>query len=161
MEDNRCVDRDQVVEMLGLEALPEEGGMFCRSHSGPGWTAIYFLVDGNQPTFLHRLPGPELFHFYMGDPVRLLLLEPHGGVEQPVLGTDLAAGQRPQVVAPGGVWQAADCLGEWALLGTTMSPGFEWREFELAEREPLLEEWPEVAEQIRKHTSDSIVPEPG
>ena len=146
------MDRDQVVEILGLEPLPEDGGMFKRSHTAPGSTAIYFLLDGGHPTMLHRLPEPEVFHFYMGAPVQLLFLESHGKAEQPILGTDLASGQRPQVVAPGGVWQAAETLGEWSLVGTTMSPGFDWREFELAEREPLLLEWSEMTEQIIRHT---------
>ena len=115
-------------------------------------TAIYFLLERDRPTMLHRLPGPETFHFYAGAPARLLLLSTGGGFEQPVLGTDLTAGQRPQLLVEGGRWQAAETLGDWSLLGTTMAPGYRQQDFELASRDDLLSGWPHAAELIERHT---------
>jgi predicted cupin superfamily sugar epimerase len=86
----------------------------------------------------HRLPGPEMFHFYAGAPARLVMLLPGGEVEAPVLGAALGAGERPQVLVPGGRWQAAESLGDWSLLGTTMAPGFRSSDFELGSRAELL-----------------------
>jgi uncharacterized protein len=101
---------------------------------------------------LHRLPGPEVFHFYMGDPARIHIYGPEREHAVSVLGTDLGNDQRPQVVVPGGAWQAAETLGEWTLLGTTMSPGFKFEEFELADRAEMVGRWPEATEPITRHT---------
>jgi len=117
-------------------------------------TAIYFLLEADRPTMLHRLPGPEVFHFYLGDPARIHMFEPEGEYADPILGTDLSAGQRPQIVVPGGTWQSAETLGEWTLLGTTMSPGFRFEDFELADRTELTAQWPDGAESITRHTPD-------
>lgn len=118
-------------------------------------TAIYFLLESGRPTMLHRLPGPEVFHFYAGSPARLLVLGDDGGVERPLLGTDLAAGERPQVIVPGHTWQAAETTGEWTLLGTTMSPGFRTGDFELGDRDELVAGWPGAAVAIARHTPDT------
>lgn len=141
-----------IVELLGLEPLPEEGGMFRNTLDDGRSTAIYFLVERGQPTMLHRLPGPEVFHFYAGAPARLLLLGRSGSVRRPALGPDLLAGDRPQIIVPGGMWQAAETTGAWTLLGTTMAPGFREADFELGDRDELVAGWPEAAELISRHT---------
>lgn len=142
----------QVVKTLGLAPLPGEGGMFRNTLDDGSSTAIYFLVERDRPTMLHRLPGSETFHFYMGAPARLVMLLPEGEVERPVLGTDLLADERPQMTVPGSRWQALETLGDWTLVGTTMAPGYHEEDFELAEREELLRGWPGAAELIRRHT---------
>jgi predicted cupin superfamily sugar epimerase len=142
----------QVVKTLGLAPLPGEGGMFRNTIDDGSSTAIYFLVERDRPTMLHRLPGSETFHFYMGSPARLVMLLPEGEVERPVLGTDLLADERPQLTVPGGRWQALETLGDWTLVGTTMAPGYHEEDFELAEREELLRGWPGAAELVRRHT---------
>lgn len=101
---------------------------------------------------LHRLPGPEVFHFYAGAPARLLLLEPSGAIANPVLGPDMPTGDRPQIIVPGGTWQAAETTGEWTLLGTTMAPGFREADFELGDRNELAAAWPEATGPITRHT---------
>lgn len=143
---------DKVIELLGLEPLPGEGGMFRNTLDDGTSTAIYFLVERGSPTMLHRLPGPEMFHFYMGAPARVAMLLPGGEVEMSVLGTDLAAGERPQVLVPGGRWQAVESLGDWSLLGTTMAPGFRDSDFELGSRAELLAGWPDATAAIERHT---------
>ena len=102
---------------------------------------------------LHRLPGPEIFHFYAGAPVRIHILGPDAGdARQPMLGINLQEGERPQILVPGGTWQAAETTGDWSLVGTTMSPAFDWDRFKLARRERLLQGWPEQREVIERHT---------
>lgn len=144
------MDADEVVVTLGLDALPAEGGRFRRTWADAHSSAIYFLLTAPEVSALHRLDGPEVYHFYAGAPVRLLLLHPGGMVTEPVLGPDLAAGQRPQVVVEAGVWQACEPLGPWALLGTTMAPPFEWGAFSLGSAAELTEGWPAAAHRISR-----------
>ncbi len=113
-------------------------------------TAIYYLVTPESFSTLHRVRGDEMFHFYLGDPVEMLVLFPDGGGEVLALGQDVAAGMRPQAIVPGGCWQGSRLLGEgrFALLGATMAPGFDYEDFELAEREPLARAYPDFRERI-------------
>ena len=76
---------------------------------------------------MHRLKGDEVFHFYLGDPVEMLLLKPDGRAEAVLLGQDLSAGMRVQHAVAGGTWQGSRLApgGKYALMGTTMAPGFD------------------------------------
>ena len=159
-----------VIDALSLAPLPGEGGFYRETwRSGEvvpaanlphhpaersAGTAILFLVTGEQFSALHRLAGPEIWFFHDGDPAELTLLHPDGRLEVAVLGRDLAVGQRPQIVVPGGVWQACSVAvgGEWTLTSTTMSPGFDHRDFELGARDVLLTGWPAAADRIRRLT---------
>jgi predicted cupin superfamily sugar epimerase len=89
---------------------------------------------------LHRLASDEVFHFYLGDPVEMLQVWPDGSHRVVLIGTDLAAGERPQVVVPRGIWQGARLRpgGRFALLGTTVAPGFDYADYETASRPALL-----------------------
>jgi len=149
-----------LIRDLGLAPHPE-GGFFRETHRAPltipagalpvGYagprsaaTAIYYLVTRESFSALHRLRGDELFHFYLGDPVEMLQLDPGGAGRIVVLGRDVAAGMHPQVLVPWGTWQGSRVRdgGELALLGTTMSPGFDGRDFELGRRDDLLRTHP-------------------
>lgn len=147
------MDPREIIETLELEPLPGEGGMFRNTLDDGQSTAIYFLLEAGKPTMFHRLPGPEVFHFYAGDPARIVMLGPGREWGESILATDLKLGHRPQVIVPGGIWQAAETLGEWTLLGTTMAPGFRDEDFELASRQDLGHHWPEAAELIERHTA--------
>jgi hypothetical protein len=142
----------EIVQLLGLEPLPHEGGMFVQTLVDERCTAIYYLTEPGQFSALHRLDATEVFHHYAGASAQMLLLHPDGSVSEPVLGTDFAAGERPQVVVPAGVWQGTSTLGEWTLLGTTMAPGFTWEGFELGLVEPLVAGWPTAERRIRELT---------
>jgi uncharacterized protein len=150
-----------------------EGGYFAETYRareilpagaiGPSWpeprslaTAIYYLLSPETFSAIHRLRADEVFHFYLGDPVEMLQLLPGGGGRVVTLGTDLAAGMRPQVVVPAGVWQGARLIpgGNVALLGTTVSPGFDFEDFELGEREALIAGYPEFRERILALTGE-------
>lgn len=162
---------EEVIAQLGLRPLEGEGGYYAETyrssleleaallagrHHGPrsAKTAIYFLVTPDAFSALHRLPGDEVYHFYLGDPLELTLLHPDGRVETIRLGSDLRAGERPQAVAPGGAWQGSALApgGEWALVGTTMSPGFHFDDFELGDRRALLDQYPQAADLIERLT---------
>lgn len=167
----------QIIDLLGLRPLPAEGGMFAQGycsaesippqalperyppHPKPFSTAIYYLLTNDPDSFsaLHRLPTDEIFHFYLGDPVETLLLFPDGSSQVVILGPDLLSGQKPQLIVPRGVWQGSHLRpgGEYALLGSTMAPGFTEDDYEGGERETLIKHYPHEAERIRRLTRDA------
>jgi hypothetical protein len=159
---------DDVKKLLGLAPHPREGGWYVRTYEakelvaaaafGDGryvgarrtGTAIYYLLEPGTFSEMHRLRSDEVFHFYAGDAVEMLQLTANGVGERVVIGSDLARGDRPQVVVGRGVWQGSRLVGggRWALLGCTVSPGFEFEDYEAGERAELREKWPEFAEEI-------------
>jgi predicted cupin superfamily sugar epimerase len=151
------VTAEEVIELLNLQAHPMEGGYFretyrtAEKHGNRSLsTAIYYLLSPKSISAMHRLPGDEVFHFYLGDPVNMLQLWPDGTTKIVTLGTDLRAGQLPQAVVPGGVWQGSLLAdgGNFALLGTTMAPGFDYADYETGKREELMARYPEAAGMI-------------
>ncbi len=162
-----------LIAHLRLQPLPVEGGYFrqtyCSPESLPGaslpprygaprpfGTAIYYLLTSEADSFsaLHRLLTDEVYHFYLGDPVEMLLLHRDGGSQRVLLGPDVLNGQELQFVAPRGSWQGSRLVdgGQFALLGTTMAPGFDAGDFELGRREDLLARYPDRAGLIRALT---------
>ena len=121
----------EVIELLGLRRHPE-GGWFHETWREPAGTAIYYLLQRDERSHWHRVDRTETWHFYAGDPLELSVSPDGATVDTCVLGADLAAGQRPQVVVPAGVWQAARPRGAWSLVGCTVSPAFRFEGFELA-----------------------------
>lgn len=93
-----------------------------------------YLITPESFSALHRLAFDEMFHFYLGDPCRSVMITPNGQVSEAILGQDIGAGIKVQHLVPTGYWQATTLIetGSWALLGTTMSPGFHESGFELA-----------------------------
>ena len=161
------ITAEQIISLLGLKPHPEEGGYYVetyRSHETlPGdvlpnryqesrsfATAIYYLLTPDSFSAMHRLQSDELFHFYLGDPVIMLQLRQDGSGETLTLGTDLLKGMRPQVVVPRGVWQGAGLLpgGRFALLGTTVAPGFEFADYEAGQRDLLINAYPQFRDII-------------
>jgi predicted cupin superfamily sugar epimerase len=164
---------EEVKTLLQLEPLPVEGGFFretyrSRCELSPAClpegfsgsrslaTAIYYLITPESFSALHRVPGEEIFHFYCGDPVRMLQLLPDGTSRTITLGIDLVNGHQPQVIVEGGIWQGCRLIpdGSWALLGTTMSPGFDPGDYETGERARLIAEYPGAAASIRDYTRE-------
>lgn len=127
----------EIIATLGLKAHPE-GGWYAetfRDGAGRGHsTAIYFLLEQDQISAWHRVKdAAEVWHFHAGAPLALSMCEEGGAVIEQVLGIELAAGERPQIVVPAGWWQSARSLGEWTLVGCTVAPGFDFAAFEMAE----------------------------
>ncbi|HVU25548.1 MAG TPA: cupin domain-containing protein [Opitutus sp.] len=154
-----------MIKRLGLVPLPVEGGFFRRTWTGPAQppagrstgTAIYFLVTDTDFSALHRLITDEVWCFHAGDPVEHVQLSPGEPAPRVTrLGGDLAGGQVPQLVVPGGVWQGARlapgaALG-WGLLTCFMAPGWVDGEFALGDRAVLCREFPVAAEWIEALT---------
>lgn len=149
---NARSEGEQIARRLGLRPLPAEGGLFRRTHVDAYSSVIYFMLLAPDFSALHALDGVETYHWYAGAPLQLLLLYPDGQVDQPVLGPDIAAGARPQLVVPAGVWQSSSTRGEWTLAGTTMAPPFDWSALRIGRRAELIAGWPDVAAQIRALT---------
>jgi predicted cupin superfamily sugar epimerase len=156
---------DEIKTLLGLEPHPVEGGFYRRTYTSPGTvalergeraqgTAIYYLLEPGTFSEMHVLDSDEIFHFYLGDPVEMLQLLPDGGSAVLTLGQDLEAGQQVQLVVPAGVWQGTRLIGDgkMALLGCTVTPGFDFADYRNASHAELVEKWPAEAERIRMLT---------
>ena len=118
-------------------------------------TQLYInLITADSFSTLHRLKTDEIFHFYLGDPVLMLKLHPDGSGETITLGNNLAEGHQPQCVVTGGTWQGMKLLdgGRFALMGTTMAPAFDFRDFEKGKRITLIEKYPGYAQLIESLT---------
>jgi uncharacterized protein len=171
----RTPTAEQLILALDLQPLPVEGGMFRETYRSsetiasealpgryrsekPFGSAIFYLLTSEPGccSVLHRLPTDEIYHFYLGDPVELLHLHPDGTGERILLGQDVLNGQQVQHLAPGGTWQGSRLQpgGRFALLGTTMAPGYSPDDFELGERQALLQQYPKHTTLIRLLTRD-------
>jgi predicted cupin superfamily sugar epimerase len=167
---------DQVISCLNLRPLPVEGGLFRQTYiasetipvsalpqrypdSRPFGSAIYYLLTDEPDSFseLHRLPTDEIYHFYLGDPVEMLLLFPEGKGKRILLGQDLLSGQIVQQVVPAGTWQASRVLagGRYALLGTTMAPAFMLSDYTTSNGTALELQYPDYADLIHELTRTS------
>ena len=162
---------EELIAFLGLQPHPREGGHFRETYRsadllpaaalpphyrGPrsAGTAIYYLLTPNTCSALHRLGSDEVFHFYLGSPVRMLQLFPDGRGKEVILGPDLLRGQSVQEVVPRGVWQGSvlEPGGAFALLGCTVAPGFDYADYEQGRRDALVTQYPKYAELIRDLT---------
>ena len=114
-------------------------------------TAIYFLLEKNEFSALHRIASDELWHFYAGDGLVIYELMTDGSLQLHRLGNDVDSGEVFQVVVRAGSWFGAslDNGGEYALVGCTVAPGFDFEDFELAERSNLTERYPQHREIIK------------
>jgi hypothetical protein len=152
----------EIKDLLKLAPHPIEGGHFRRTYTSglevaapqgtrPAGTAIYYLLEAGTFSELHVLKSDEIFHFYLGDPVEMLQLLPDGSSAMVTLGPDLAAGQQVQLLVPAGVWQGLRLIGDGrvALLGCTVTPGFNYSDYRNASCDELAARWP--AEQERIH----------
>jgi hypothetical protein len=153
---------EQLKSLLNLVPLSIEGGYFAETYRSaemisPGFlqgryggprsvgTAIYYLLEPGTFSEIHRVASDEIFHFYLGDPVEMLQLWPDGFGKRVLIGTDIENGMAPQLVVPHGVWQGARLVagGKFALLGCTVSPGFDYADYESGSRNQLCEAYPE------------------
>ncbi len=104
------------------------------------------MITSKANSKLHRLQSDEIYHFYFGDPVQMLLLIPNGESRVVFLGHNYLAGQKSQVVVTKGTWMGSMVIeGEhgYSFMGTTVSPGFEFEDFELADQKELIEQYPQ------------------
>jgi predicted cupin superfamily sugar epimerase len=158
---------EKLKSLLNLVPLSIEGGYFAETYRSPEMispeclpdrysgrrsvgTAIYYLLEPGTFSEIHRVASDEIFHFYLGDPVEMLQLWPDGSGKRVLIGTDIESGMAPQLVVPHGVWQGARLVagGKFALLGCTVSPGFEYADYESGSRDRLCREYPEHRDMI-------------
>ena len=132
-------DAERIIAMLDLRPHPE-GGWYRQTWAAdaepgdrPAGTCIYFLLQRGERSHWHRVDAAEIWHFYGGAPLVLSVsASADGPALDRLLGSDLFNGQSPQSIVPLGWWQAAQSLGDWTLVGCTVSPGFRFEGFELA-----------------------------
>jgi predicted cupin superfamily sugar epimerase len=167
------MDAKSIIEWLDLKPLDLEGGHFRETYRseemvGPGCldsryggprsvcTAIYYLLTPETFSALHRVKSDEIFHFYAGDPVEMVQLHPDGHGERVTLGSAIDRGHVPQCVVKRGVWQGCRLTdsGSFALMGTTVAPGFEYADFELANRQELIRQFPKLEKEIVRLTRE-------
>ena len=155
-----------LIRELRLEAHPE-GGFFRETYRSrvvdargrAAATLIYFLLPQGHVSRLHRIDADEGWHLYSGGPLEIYELDegaPHDAPRVTTLGTDLARGERPQHVVPAGRWFGAACAAgaDYALVGCSVAPGFEFSRFELGERAQLEARFAEHSALVRRLTVD-------
>ena len=161
---------EKLVEALKLSPHPE-GGYFRETYRSneklenaalPGRyeggrnisTAILYLITSDAFSAMHRLKTDEILHFYAGAPAVVFMVYPSGEGEKIMLGSDIAAGEAPQVTAPRGAWFGIRVAGggDYTLLGSTVAPGFDFKDFEMGDREKLTAEYPQHSESIKLFT---------
>jgi predicted cupin superfamily sugar epimerase len=156
------VTADEIKTLLNLQPHPVEGGFYRRTYTSAGLvdlprgsratgTAIYYLLAPGTFSEMHVLDSDEIFHFYLGDPVEMLQLYPDGSSAVLTLGPNLQAGEHVQLVVAAGVWQGTRLIGDGklALLGCTVTPGFDFADYRNASYDELVKRWPAEAERIR------------
>lgn len=160
--------KETIIKRLDLEPLEGEGGFFRRTHcssesinaltlSGkrvqrPKSTSILFLVGGEDFSALHKLEFDEFYHFSDGESCELFLIDNLGNSHKIILGKDFSKGHVLQFMVPAGWLQGLRSLGEWSLVGTTMSPGFDFDDFLLPTQKELLEKYPSLKNDITRFT---------
>jgi len=138
----RDLTADAVIRLLDLKPHPE-GGYFreifrdARQVDGgrAASTSIYFLLARGERSHWHRIDAAEVWHWYAGAALELEISQHQSQIERVMLGSDLAASERPQAVVPAYAWQAAQSVGAWTLCGCTVAPGFDFATFELAPKD--------------------------
>jgi predicted cupin superfamily sugar epimerase len=161
---------DYWIEKLGLQVHPE-GGWFAEFYRSAESiekdclpkrykenhtfsTSIYFLLKSGDASHLHRLKTDEIWHFYAGCPLEMVNIDPDGRLEEIILGDDPDKGHQLQALKPAGRWFGARPLEQnsYSLVGCTVAPGFEFGDFELGNREELLEIYPQYKDIILRLT---------
>ncbi len=150
---NSDAEIERLIATLALRPHPE-GGFFAETYRSARSfgdralsTAIYFLVTAASPSRMHRVASDEMWHFYGGDTLEMLQLDPDGCSRVFAIGSRIEAGERPQILVPAGVWQGVRVVpgGSYALVGATVTPGFDFDDFEMGDRAALRERYPACA----------------
>ncbi len=150
----------EIIQHLDLKPHPE-GGYYRETYRSAGEipesslssnyqgirnysTCIYFLLSSEDFSAFHRIQQEEIWHFYSGSPIRLHTISEKGNYSEYIIGNDLKKGQTPQLVVPGKHWFAAEVIepDTYTLVGCTVAPGFDFKDFELSSRQKMLDLFP-------------------
>lgn len=171
-EENKLYTAEYFVEKLNMTAHPE-GGFFketFRSEENVSidkmkiesevtrqlWTSIYFLLRDGEVSHFHRLKSDEMWYYHAGSPLTIYMISPEGELVIEQLGLSSENGEKPQVLVPKGyIFGSAMNQEGYALVGCMVSPGFEFSDFELFDRNYLLETFPQYRDVIIKLTYES------
>lgn len=153
---------DDVIRLLALEPLPQEGGYFRRTAQSPAyidspwgkrraWSSIYAFFTADGMSAMHRLRQDEVWCFHAGDPLEALRLAPDGTGERVMLGLNPEAGQRSQDIVLARTWQGGRVIsgGRWSLVSCVVAPEFLWEDFELGQRDALVAAYPDFEALVR------------
>jgi len=161
-----------IIDHYHMQNIPHEGPWFLQTHKSDdviegaladryrtkrwAYTAIYALFTRSDFSALHRLATDEMWHFYGGSPTQILLLYPDGRGETRVWGSNVLKGEEPQILVPHGTWMGARPIGDpktaWSFGGNTLSPGFEYDDYEPGYRDELTALYPKFAAVITELT---------
>ena len=148
-----------MIAALNLQPLPGEGGFFRQTWRSEASSAILFLLTPTEFSALHQLDREEIWHFYGGEPVELVRLDPiSGSALTSRMGPDVLNGEEPQVIVPKGFWQGARVISrlspaaDFALMGCTVSPPWDELAFTLGRRDELSRTFPRHVDLIRALT---------
>jgi len=169
---------ERIIELLGLkphptcgfvtetyraqQRIPDEALPTVYAGSRPFASVLYFMVTADARIRPHRIRSDQMYHYYIGEPLEVLLLYPDGTGEIKVLGADLNGGMRPQLLIPGGTYHTSrlgkgSAVTAFSLLGTTEWPGFEPADLELAEPSTLIAAYPALRREIEEFTNTRYV----
>ena len=134
-------------EYINAAALPERFG-----GDRPFSTAIYFLLEKGNFSAFHRIKSDECWHFYHGDPLEIFVIQDNGELAITTLGNDISKGHLFQYIVPAGCWFASRPApnSQYCFVGCTVAPGFDFADFEMANREQLANEFPQHNKLIRE-----------
>ncbi len=162
---------EKIIRYFNMKPLPDEGGYYTETYRSKEkivednlpdrykgyrnyYTSIVYLITEKNFSHLHRIKSDEIFHFYMGKPVEIINFLGNGKYRKVTLGNDIFSSQRLQYMVPKNTWQAAYLKQGrgYALLGTTVSPGFEFKDYQNAKKfkEKLTSQYPELTETIER-----------
>ena len=155
---------DELVKFYDMKPHPE-GGYYVETYRssisyettrGPrvASTAILFLITKDSISHFHRLTSDEGWHFYEGDPLRLLQIAPDGTLTETIMGRQMLKGQKVQHIVPAVDWFASTSFGEYSLVGCTVAPGFEFADFEMGKKAELVKEFPQHAKILEQFCLD-------
>ncbi len=163
----------EIIELYKMVPLEPEGGFFKETYKDkstysdlpapftgrrPYSTAIYYLLPKGAVSLLHRIASDEVWHFYLGGPMTIVQISPDGNLQSVVLGQNLLQGEVVQHVVPAGHWFGGfpNCETDFAFVGCTVAPGFDYTDFEMANRDELLRRYPQHKEMVETLTQTSV-----
>lgn len=161
---------ESIIKKLELEPHPE-GGYFKETYRSEGEilenqlpdvfegdrnysTCIYFLLTSETFSAFHKINQEEIWHFYKGETIQLLMISEEGKLSEVRIGNSIENGEVPQFVVPKNYWFAAKVIQpkSYALVGCTVAPGFDFKDFTLPTREELINKFPQHQDLITKFT---------